>query len=118
MRNRHCRWFTATMLAAAVAGSAIVAPAAAAEARELTTAPPAPTSTSGSELTPSPSPPPTPAGDVHNEPNSTGQILPLVGLVSGVALIGGCLIVVVMMGRERRRRDLAELRTGEGSDER
>ncbi|GAB2705881.1 hypothetical protein GCM10027071_20240 [Microbacterium marinum] len=117
MRNRHCRWFTVTMLAAVVAGSAIVAPAAAAEPRELTTVPPTPKA-SGSEPTLSPSPPPTPAGDVHNEPNSTGQVLPLVGLVSGVAIIGGCLIVVVMMGRERRRRDLAELETGEGSDER
>ncbi len=118
MRNAHCQWFTATMLAMIVAGSAILAPAAVADSRELTTVPSGPTSTSTPEPTPSPSVPSAPAEDVHNEPSSTSQALPVVGLVGGIALIGGCLIVVVMMGRERRRRDLAELQTGEGSDER
>lgn len=59
----------------------------------------------------------------HGEPSGGGMLLPILALVSGVIVLGGAVVIVLMVGRERSRRDRAAAesavaaKTDEGADE-
>lgn len=82
----------------------------------------APSAESAQTPTPSPSPTPSPTESTgsgsHGEPTGGGAALPVMAVVSGVLIVGGALFVVLMLGRERRRRDASDrAREGANSDE-
>ncbi|MET0829680.1 MAG: copper resistance CopC family protein [Microbacterium sp.] len=65
--------------------------------------------------TPASSPAPTATTD-RGEPSGGGALLPVLAVVSGVMVVGAILVIVLMMGRERRRRDRADLQKVNGAD--
>ena len=79
----------------------------------------APTPEATEEQTPAPSATTqaTTPGEMHNGPSGGGELLPVLAVVSGVGVLGGALIVVLMVARERRSRDgtAAAAASGQGN---
>ena len=65
------------------------------------------------EQTPEPSPTSTDAASTggHGEPSGGGAMLPVLAILSGVIVLGSAVLIVLMVGRERRHRDRAAAAT-------
>jgi hypothetical protein len=56
-------------------------------------------------------------GDIHSQPSADLAALPILVITGGVALLGSSALLMVMAGRNRRRRDRAAQQGKENTDE-
>ena len=84
------------------------------EAVTVPTSTPTPEATQEQTPEPSATTPTTTSGEMHNGPSGGGEFLPVLAVVSGVIVLGGALIVVLMVARERCRRDRAAAAAASG----
>ncbi|KXZ61789.1 Copper resistance protein C precursor [Microbacterium laevaniformans] len=87
------------------------------EAVAVPTSTPTPEATEEQTPAPSATTQATTPGEMHNGPSGGGELLPVLAVVSGVGVLGGALIVVLMVARERRSRDgtAAAAASGQGN---
>ncbi|WP_344739197.1 copper resistance CopC family protein [Microbacterium awajiense] len=76
--------------------------------RDASTDTPTPGRTSDTSSGPSPTPTAYVSNPGHGDPTGGGALIPTLGIVTGAAILGGAVLVVLMVGRERRRRDRSD----------
>lgn len=57
------------------------------------------------------------SGDIHSQPGTDLEALPILVIAGGAALLGSAALLMVMAGRDRRRRDWAAQQAKEDADE-